>query len=203
MPGVRIIAGKFRHRILEAPPSKTTRPITDRVKQSLFDALAIVIGFQGVRVLDIFAGTGGLGLECISRGAASAVFVEKDRHALTALRNNINALGVKAISQVVAADAFARRDLWRGGMGTFDLIFVDPPYPMLDSSLRMDFETLISQAAEESLNPDGIVLFRHPANFSPASLQLAERIKRRQAYGSMAVTWLQRWSAPDDGDDDW
>src|SRR3954465_11870306 len=99
---MRIIAGEFRGRRLLPPEGLTTRPITDRVKQSLFDILTPLL--PDARVYDCFAGTGSMGLECLSRGAAEAVFFEADRSAVARLRKNIAALGVEGRSQIVPSD---------------------------------------------------------------------------------------------------
>src|SRR4051812_12713858 len=101
---MRIIAGEFRGRNLLPPESDTTRPITDRAKQSVFDILAPLI--EGSRVYDCFAGTGSMGLECLSRGAAAAVFFEADRSALKRLKDNITTLKVQNRSTVVPGDLF-------------------------------------------------------------------------------------------------
>src|SRR3982751_2644991 len=98
---MRIIAGCFRSRVLLSPESdKTTRPITDRVKQSLFDIVTPLI--EGAVVYDCFAGTGSMGLECLSRGAKRALFFEADRSALQRLKKNISTLGVETDSQIIA-----------------------------------------------------------------------------------------------------
>src|SRR5438270_4924082 len=96
---MRIISGEFRGRRLLAPEGDITRPITDRVKQSMFDILAPSIA--GSTVYDCFAGTGSLGLECLSRGAACAVFFEKDRSALARLQQNIAALDVQGRARII------------------------------------------------------------------------------------------------------
>src|SRR6187549_2551889 len=101
---MRIIAGEFRSRQLLAPKTDATRPITDRVKQSLFDILAPEI--PDAQVYDCFAGTGSMGLECLSRGAAHATFFEADRSAVVRLKKNIATLGVEGRSAVVAGDLF-------------------------------------------------------------------------------------------------
>src|SRR3954451_21285520 len=110
---MRIIAGEFRGRKLLAPESDTTRPITDRVKQSLFDILTPMI--PDAVVYDCFAGTGSMGLESLSRGAARAIFFERDRSALQRLKRNIEALGVVDRSGVVSEDIFRwfRNDVTR------------------------------------------------------------------------------------------
>src|SRR3954470_169426 len=101
---MRIIAGEFRSRRLLAPASDATRPITDRVKQSLFDMLTPQI--ENARVYDCFAGTGSMGLECLSRGAAHAMFFEADRSAAALLRKNIASLRVGDRSTVIDRDLF-------------------------------------------------------------------------------------------------
>jgi 16S rRNA G966 N2-methylase RsmD len=106
---MRIIAGEFRGRKLLGPESEVTRPITDRVKQSLFDIL--IPNIPGARVYDCFAGTGSMGLECLSRGAEHVIFFEADRSAAARLRRNIETVGVKDRSTVVAGDLFKWFDL--------------------------------------------------------------------------------------------
>jgi 16S rRNA (guanine966-N2)-methyltransferase len=119
---LRIIAGRWRGRPLIAPPGEATRPTADRTREGLFSMLTSRIGsFEDLRVADIFAGTGALGLEALSRGAASCVFVERDREAVTALKANIAKLGAEGADvRAQAAEGFAG--------GPFDVVFVDPPY---------------------------------------------------------------------------
>ncbi|HTR16807.1 MAG TPA: 16S rRNA (guanine(966)-N(2))-methyltransferase RsmD [Acetobacteraceae bacterium] len=125
---MRIVAGAWRGRALQAPAGQTTRPTADRVRQSLFDMLLHAPwggreAVQDAAVLDAFAGTGALGLEALSRGAATACFIEQDRAALTALRANIAACGAEAQCRVLPADATAPP------RGTpCSLVFLDPPY---------------------------------------------------------------------------
>jgi 16S rRNA (guanine966-N2)-methyltransferase len=119
---VRIIAGSWRGRTIEAPPGHSTRPTADRVRETLFSMLASRLGsFEDLRVADLFAGSGALGLEALSRGAASATFVETDSAAAAVLRRNIAKLGANA--SVIAGSALS---LPRSQ--PFDLIFADPPY---------------------------------------------------------------------------
>lgn len=125
---MRIIGGVWRGRRLVAPPGDTTRPTADRVRQALFDRLlhAPWAGrpvMEGATVLDAFAGTGALGLEALSRGAAAAVFMERDRAALQALRANIAACGAEARGRVLGADVL-RPPAGRA----CGLVFLDPPY---------------------------------------------------------------------------
>jgi 16S rRNA (guanine966-N2)-methyltransferase len=119
---VRIIAGKWRGRPLEVPPGRATRPTADRVRETLFSMLASRIGsFGDLRVADLFAGSGALGFEALSRGAAHATFVESDRAAAAAIRRNAEKLGVQIEVLSGSALALPRSD-------SFDLIFADPPY---------------------------------------------------------------------------
>jgi 16S rRNA (guanine966-N2)-methyltransferase len=123
---VGIVAGEFRGRRLAAPRGVRTRPTADRVREALFSMLGDV---SRARVLDLYAGSGALGIEALSRGAASAVFVERDPRAVVAIERNLGSLGLD--QEVLRQDAvrFLRR-----GTGTFDLVFVDPPY---DSASRL------------------------------------------------------------------
>jgi 16S rRNA (guanine966-N2)-methyltransferase len=117
---VRVVAGEFKGRRLVAPRGAGTRPTADRVREALFSMLGDV---SGARVLDLYAGSGALGIEALSRGAESAVFVERDQAALAALRRNLDAVGARA--EVRRQDVL--RYLARPA-GTFDLVFCDPPY---------------------------------------------------------------------------
>src|SRR5215218_9226416 len=126
---MRIIAGEFRGRRL-LPPEGTdvTRPVTDRVKQSLFDILSPHL--EDARVYDLFAGTGSMGLECLSRGAAHVTFFEADRSAVQRLKKNIAAVGASDRSEVVAGDLFR----WFGATDPAvkaAVVFLDPPYRFL------------------------------------------------------------------------
>lgn len=121
---MRIVAGEWGGRRIAAPPGRGTRPTTDRVREAWMSAVAGYI--PGARVLDLFAGSGALGLEALSRGAESAVFVEQAAPALNALRLNLGALGAAARAEVVRGDAI--RFAAELPAGAFDLAFADPPY---------------------------------------------------------------------------
>jgi 16S rRNA (guanine966-N2)-methyltransferase len=123
---MRVVAGAFKGRRLQAPRGVRTRPTSDKVREALFSLLRDV---SGARVLDLYAGSGALGIEALSRGAASAMFVERDPGAVAALRRNLEAVGVEA--DVRRQDALR---FLAGEPGTFDLVFVDPPY---DSAVRV------------------------------------------------------------------
>jgi 16S rRNA (guanine966-N2)-methyltransferase len=191
---MRIIAGTFRGRSLLSPPSDATRPITDRAKQSLFDALTVAVEIPGSYVLDCFAGTGSMGLETLSRGAAGVVFVERDRGALENLRNNIVRLCVIHLCRVVATDAYKVAEDPAGLRATqanFRIAFVDPPYAhLLTPQGRSKVDQLVASLAQSCMEPQGVLVLRHPDDLSLDSMQLARRVIRKFKYGSMAITWL-------------
>lgn len=121
----RIGAGEFKGRLLQTPDGDVTRPTAAKVRSALANALQATGALAGARVLDLFAGSGALGLELLSRGADAAVFVENDRRALNALRHNISALGVGVRTEVLAADVAHLAGRLHGG---FDIVVADPPY---------------------------------------------------------------------------
>jgi 16S rRNA (guanine966-N2)-methyltransferase len=118
---MRVIAGELGGRRLRSPRGAGTRPTSERVREALFSMLG---DLSGLRVLDLFAGSGALGIEALSRGAAAATFVERSPRALGALRGNIAALGLSERARVVEGDALAALRL----PGEYDLVFLDPPY---------------------------------------------------------------------------
>jgi 16S rRNA G966 N2-methylase RsmD len=161
---MRIIAGEFRSRRLNTPPdATTTRPIPDRVRESLFSLLRG--HFEGARVLDLFAGTGVIGLEAVSRGAIECVFVEKDRRIADVLRRNVTLLGVEDRCEVFEADALGAGALARCPRPV-DLVFLDPPYPLVRdplgwSRLRAQMERLFPLLAD-----NGFCMLRTPWPFT-------------------------------------
>jgi 16S rRNA (guanine966-N2)-methyltransferase len=151
---VRVIAGAHRGRRLQTPKGSDTRPTSDRVREALFSILGDV---SGARVLDLYAGSGALGIEALSRGAAEAVFVESDRRAADAIRANLRAVGdPDAIIWVGDALAYLRR---ADAEAPFDLVFADPPYSSA---------TQVGDALSELL----------PALLTEASLTVTESDKR-------------------------
>jgi 16S rRNA (guanine966-N2)-methyltransferase len=121
---MRIVAGEFGGRRLVTPPGSATRPTSDRVREALFSVLGVAV--QDARVLDLYAGSGALGLESLSRGAASVVFVDRAPRAIAAVRANLEALGIEADVRQMEARAALRTASARGE--AYDLVFLDPPY---------------------------------------------------------------------------
>lgn len=129
---MRIIAGKWRGRPIDAPPGRGTRPTGDRVRETLFSMLASRIGsFEGLRVADLFAGSGALGFEALSRGAGSITFVENERTAAETIRRNAQKLGADVQILTTSALGLPRSQ-------PFDLIFADPPYSPGSASAVVD-----------------------------------------------------------------
>jgi 16S rRNA (guanine966-N2)-methyltransferase len=126
---MRIVAGRFKGHRLAVPRTDAIRPTSDRVREAVFNILAHGIdGFvlEGARVLDLFAGTGALGLEALSRGAVSCVFVEEDAEARGLIRQNVEALGLTGVTKIFRRDATRLGSA--GRLGPFDLLLADPPY---------------------------------------------------------------------------
>ncbi|MCB1497772.1 MAG: 16S rRNA (guanine(966)-N(2))-methyltransferase RsmD [Bauldia sp.] len=125
---MRVVGGEFRGRRLMAPPSNAIRPSSDRLRQTLFDVLAhrFEDAVRDARVLDLFAGTGALGIEAISRGARYALFVEEDATARGLIRSNVEAMGLTGKTRIFRRDATRLGEA--GTVGSFSLVFADPPY---------------------------------------------------------------------------
>jgi 16S rRNA (guanine966-N2)-methyltransferase len=121
---VRVVAGRHGGRRLVAPPGDATRPTSDRVREALFSVLGAFV--EDARVLDLYAGSGALGIEALSRGAAAAVFVDRARPAIEAIRANLDALGIEADVRRMPARTALRTASARGE--AYDLVFLDPPY---------------------------------------------------------------------------
>ena len=186
---VRIIAGEHRGRQLLAPVGEQTRPVTDRVKQSVFDILSPIVG--GASVYDCFAGTGSFGLESLSRGASHATFFESHRPTVELLRRNIRTIRADAHATIVTADWFAAmRAGPSGSLAT--IVFLDPPYRYL-----VERPTELQTAAVgllRHLADDGVVVFRHDAG-DRLALHGFDVVDARD-YGGMAVEFLRRAIAP-------
>jgi 16S rRNA (guanine966-N2)-methyltransferase len=146
---MRVVTGRFRGRTLHSPRGRTTRPTSDRVREALFQVLGPL---DGARVLDLYAGSGALGIEALSRGAASATFVDSDPRAVAAIRRNLAAVGVDA--PVHRHDALG---FLRVARGPFDLVFADPPYSSaarLGGPLSERLPALLSEDARVVIESD-------------------------------------------------
>lgn len=147
----RIVAGTAGGRRLRVPPAGT-RPTSDRVREALFSAINARLDLDGTRVLDLYAGSGALGLEALSRGAAYALLVESDRKAAAVVRGNIADLGLPGAELRLGAVAAV---LEHGGAGEFDLVFSDPPYDVDTATVNADLRALSKNGW---LAPDALVI---------------------------------------------
>ncbi len=197
---MRIIAGIHRGRGILPPPGRTTRPITDRVKESLFSILTGQI--SDARVADIFAGTGSLGLEALSRGARYCCFVERDRHALRLLKQNIQALTLEDLSDVTAKNAWLLPH-WHKESEPFDLIFLDPPYAdSRDSGPESKLGKLLTELAKSQiLSPVGTVILRHEVAYPPANNYGFLELSQSRRYGSMGLSFFELSDQTDRAED--
>src|SRR4051812_27714107 len=121
---MRVVAGTAKGRRLRAPKGTGTRPTSDRVREAIFNSLGSLDAVEDATVADLFAGSGALGIEALSRGAAAATFVDNDRHAIAAIKANLAATGFHAEADVVQRDVLA----WLATAPAFDLMLADPPY---------------------------------------------------------------------------
>ena len=196
---MRIIAGQHRGRTLQGPQDdRTTRPITDRVKENLFNRLHSlgVLGYG--RVADVFCGTGSMGLEALSRGAEHCTFVDQDREAIDRLKDNLGELGVADDARrVVAGSAFSPVWLTPIPDGTLTLALVDPPYA-LTAELGPLYDLL--GLLRPKLEPGGVVMLR-----TPAEVEADERDgydgPAIVTYGGMALHFYQAPLDDEEADD--
>ncbi|HTR80213.1 MAG TPA: 16S rRNA (guanine(966)-N(2))-methyltransferase RsmD [Bacteroidota bacterium] len=179
---MRVIAGTYKGRRLRTVADLTVRPATSRVKGSIFNILQNRIAWPDTRVLDLFAGSGSLGIEALSRGAPHAVFVENSKRPLAYLKENIAAMGAEGRSEVIASDAF---DYLSRPREPFDIVFADPPYEL---EVLNRLPSLIFQSGVVA--PTGYLIIEHPQQmkFEP-SLLWEEAVVRK--YGRTVVTFFQ------------
>ena len=181
---MRIIAGELKGRRLVTPKGETTRPTADQVRIALMDTL--MPRLPGARVLDLFAGAGGVGLEALSRGAAEATFVERDAKAVAALRANVETLGVGAAARVRRGDVLRELEaLYRAGE-RFDIVFLDPPY---DGDLVPT--TLGTLGGGGLLLADGWVIAQHFTKRAPAESIGALFAFRTRRFGETTLTFYR------------
>ncbi|WP_027090930.1 16S rRNA (guanine(966)-N(2))-methyltransferase RsmD [Cohnella thermotolerans] len=178
---MRVISGEAKGRPLKAVPGQTTRPTTDKVKEAMFS----IIGpyFDGENVLDLFAGTGGLGIEALSRGAGHCVFIDANPRSVDVVRRNLEATGLSDRAEVYRNDARKAIKLLERRGERFDLLFLDPPYAMKDC------DELLAEIASRGLVEAGAVAVVEHA----ADREYGERIgeytrKRHATYGETALS---------------
>lgn len=184
---MRIVGGDFKGRTIVAPPGRDTRPTSDRARESIFNVLAHAPwspGLEGRRVLDLFAGSGALGLEAMSRGAAFALFVETDAAARGAIRDNIEALGLFGATRIHRRDATDLGTKPAGVGEPFDLVFLDPPYHK-----GLGERALARLSAGGWIAPGAIAVFECAGDETPEAPGF-ETLDTR-AYGAAKVLFLR------------
>ncbi len=186
---MRIVAGEFRGRRLAAPAGQATRPTTDRAREALFNKLqhAFPGRLEGARVLDLFAGTGALGLEALSRGAQSCLFIEMGADARGAIRDNIEALGLQGRTKIFRRDASRLGEA--GTIAPFDLVFADPPYRK-----RLGEKALASALSGGWLKPIALCVVEEAADAPfdlPAGFRLLDMLKQ----GGSVVRFIEAVAA--------
>ena len=181
---VRIIAGAARGRRIDTLEGMETRPTLDRVKEAVFGSLQFRIPYAAV--LDLFAGSGSLGLEAASRGAARVVFNDRNPACITIIRKNVEALGFSSAAQILNLDYAAAIDRLANEGAAFDLAFCDPPYRegISEDAVRRLFEARL-------IKPDGLVVLEHAAELAPAALPGVYRIVRTKRFGKCGYSLIE------------
>ncbi|HXX89898.1 MAG TPA: 16S rRNA (guanine(966)-N(2))-methyltransferase RsmD [Acidimicrobiales bacterium] len=178
---MRVVGGSARGRRLRAPAGRATRPTADRVREAIFDMLDTMLELEGATVVDLFAGSGALGIEALSRGAARVVFVERAAPALAAIRANLESTGLAgARAEVVRADALG----WSAGAQHVTLALADPPYAF------DDWASLLA-----TLDAELAVL----ESDRPLEVPVTWEIVRHKRYGDTLVTVVRHAPAAEDG----
>jgi 16S rRNA (guanine966-N2)-methyltransferase len=181
---MRVIAGQLGGRRLKAPKGRVTRPTSERVREALFAMLGEL--HEERSVLDLFAGTGALGIEALSRGAARAVFVERDAGVVRVLNENLTALGLASSdAEVRCADALAALRGARGRKETYDLVFIDPPYTRTDAAITDRWGPQLSEILPPVLERGARIVVESDRR---APLQLDMEIERERRYGDSSIT---------------
>jgi 16S rRNA (guanine966-N2)-methyltransferase len=175
------VAGSLRGRPITAPEGDATRPTTDRAREAVFNALNSLGAIEDANALDLYAGSGALGIEALSRGAARCTFVERDRRALAAIRTNIERLGISDRSSVLAGDV----PTLLSGLRNMDLVLADPPYGFAD------WEHLLA-AVVPCLAPDGLLVAESDRELV---IDQGWEIIRSKRYGRAWVAFLRRSSS--------
>jgi 16S rRNA (guanine966-N2)-methyltransferase len=179
----RIVGGRAGGRRLEVPP-KGTRPTSERVREAMFSALESAIDLDGAHVLDLYAGSGALGLEALSRGAESATFVESDRRALDVLRRNADAVGLPG---AVVLPGAVESVLGQAATEPFDVVLADPPYVTTARQLALVLDRLVTNGW---LAAHGVLVLERAARDDDPALPDGLTMLRQKRYGDTMTHWI-------------
>lgn len=180
---MRVIAGLHKGRRLRPPADLSVRPTSERVREALFSILGSSV--EGARMADLYAGTGAVGLEALSRGAEKVVFVDQRRSSLQLLRENLSRCGNPAEALVLSGTVpqiLTRQDFLQSG--PFDMVFADPPYTTLNAG---DLLTVIGERVPVS--PEGLIILEHPTNMAVPAAAGGLQQKRQARYGDTTLTF--------------
>ena len=181
---MRVISGTLKGKKLFSVKGLSLRPTSDRVRESVFDILQGSI--EGRRVLDLFAGTGAMGIEALSRGARAAVFIENHPGSLDALKRNLAACRLEGVSEVLAKEAEGGLRFLEGRGGNFEVIFLDPPY-----GKGLASKTVAMLAGSPLLNPETLIVAEHSAAEEIAEVFPLERVDFR-TYGRTRISFFRK-----------
>lgn len=184
---LRIIGGAFKGRRIKAPKNQATRPALESLRESLFNICQMKV--EGSFVLDLFAGSGSIGFEALSRGARSVVFVEKDRKAMKCIRENIDTLQVQDRAKTLFIDAFIAVEKLKSSF--FDIICIDPPYDIITHEMK---EGLLLQILNNDLlDNNGVVFFEERATSKADATQLVVEGFHRKSHRTFGSTHLSEY----------
>src|SRR5882762_9847366 len=187
---MRVIAGTYRSRILKSLKGLALRPTSDRLRETLFNVLTPNI--SGARFADLFAGTGAIGIEALSRGAAEALFIENHAPAAALIRRNLDSLGIRGVFTVLPVDVLRGLEMLaakaKGAESKFDFIFLDPPY-----AAAADYERVVGfLGAADLLAPGGMLIAEHRRKFDLPEKAEALRRFRVLKQGDAALSFYRR-----------
>jgi 16S rRNA (guanine966-N2)-methyltransferase len=183
---MRITGGEFRSRALKSPKGSLTRPTSDRVREALFSILGERAAAE--KILDLYAGTGSLGIEALSRGAASVVFVERSKEAVAALQANVEALGLRERARILPSSV--ERAASRLERERFDLVFADPPYADVNGLAKEALEALFVPLLQHA----GMLLLEHASRDPPPAIAGLE-LEDTRTYGDTTLSFYARTQA--------
>ncbi|MCL2559980.1 MAG: 16S rRNA (guanine(966)-N(2))-methyltransferase RsmD [Turicibacter sp.] len=182
---MRVIAGDFKGRRLQAMKGDNTRPTTDKVKENVFNIMGQF--FTGGRVLDLFAGSGNLGIEALSRGMDEAVFIDMNPNAIRVIKENLTQLKIQDRTEVYRNDAFKALNVLAKKGAKFDLIFLDPPYG------KVAITELLKVVVEKNLlNDEGMIMCEYNAGQSVLFDGSYIKETRRESYGNIEILILEK-----------
>lgn len=181
---MRIIAGIAKSRIIQSPKGLKIRPTSDRMKESIFNIIADKI--INADILDLFAGTGNIGLEAISRGAASAVFIDNNKNAIQIIRDNIRLLGFQDKTEILKTDSISGLRKLGKSNRYFDIIFIDPPYLK-----KYEIPVLLEIAGLNLLKSEGSIILQHHRKSDLTKIIYPYHCIRQKRYGDTMISFFK------------